>query len=191
MLSILCLRFYISTYIYTYVHIHAHTFQSINLKQKIRVPCLIFYSIVSYASNPEGFPNQSGSVDEIKQAQLVTNLSVSLDAAVRRDRLYVQVSQQGLFSISVPSNVVFVPLIRFRSVISCLVFFYPCVFAQFAHFLLVFFTPKPSFYKFRTVERQTRQENGTAEMVLISRYFDNRKGKDNNSKSIRNSIISQ
>lgn len=29
----------------------------------------------------------------IKQTQLVTNLYVSLDAAVRRDRLYVQVSQ--------------------------------------------------------------------------------------------------
>lgn len=152
LLSILCLRFYICTH----VHIHTHTFQSINLKQKIRVSCLIFYSIVSYASNklrifkyaklatfgnrvsvwqwnlasnPEGFPNQSASVDEIKQAQLVTNLSVSLDAAVRRDRLYVQVSQQGLFSINVPSNVVFVPLICFRSVISCLVLLYPCVFA--------------------------------------------------------------
>lgn len=31
--------------------------------------------------------------DAIKQTQLVTNLYVSLDAAVRRDRLYVQVSQ--------------------------------------------------------------------------------------------------
>lgn len=33
------------------------------------------------------------SCDAIKQTQLVTNLYVSLDAAVRRDRLYVQVSQ--------------------------------------------------------------------------------------------------
>lgn len=59
------------------------------------------------------------------KSQFVTNLSVSLDAAVCRDRLYVQVSQQGLFYISVAfERCVCLSHMLQLAVVSCHVFYF-------------------------------------------------------------------